>query len=593
MASGFNAGGRSSRSGRLRLDLFGVVGWTVAAALLVLIVYPLVSTLVREFVVAGALNPEPMRKVLADPQFYISTRNTGTVLLTAGTAALLIAAVFAWLNERTDARFGIISDVLPLVPLLIPPIALSVGWVLLAQERAGFLNGFLQYLLTFVGVEVTEGPLRIGTWPGMLFVYTIAFVPYAYLVLAAALRNMDTSLEEASRMSGAGAWYTLRKVSLPAILPAMASAALLVVIVGVSFFSIPRTIGSLGRIDTVSVYIVRLTATFPSRLDEAVAVSLLLLLFVGVAWVLHQRVLAVSRQVTIGGKSGNVTVVRLGKWRWLARAVMVLYLIAVSALPFAALVVVSLQPFWQPAIDVSQLSLDNIRDFFFLADSRPRDALFNSIRLGLIGATLAMTVAGILIAYGHERKGYRKNLIEGVTKVPGAISNLVIGVAILVALGGPPFNLRGTLLILLLAYLVIYMPQASIAAEAARSQVGDELLEASAISGAAKFRTTRSVLFPLMRPGLLAGWALVFVVVAGDLTASAILAGPGNVVVGSIFLQIWETGRFPNLGALGTAICVTTASVVTISLALGRRRQRSRKAPQAAAATTPPPAAAN
>jgi iron(III) transport system permease protein len=81
-----------------------------------------------------------------------------------------------------------------------------------------------------------------------------------------------------------------------------------------------------------------------------------------------------------------------------------------------------------------------------------------------------------------------------------------------------------------------------------------------------------------MRPGLAAGWALVFVVIVGDLTASAILSGPQNIVVGSIFLQIWEAGRFAHLATLGMVICLTTASVVGIVLAFsGRKGKRSSK----------------
>ncbi|MGH8915895.1 MAG: ABC transporter permease subunit, partial [Acidimicrobiia bacterium] len=246
---------------RRGFDLFGVLGWTLTVALLWLIMFPLLSTFVRVFTPSGSFDFGAMTKVISDPEFHEASLNTAIVLLVAGSAALLIGSVFAWLNERTDASFGVISRILPLVPLLIPPIALSVGWVFLAQTRAGFLNGFLRAVLDLIGINLTEGPIEIGTWAGMLFVYTIALVPYAYLVVSAALRNMDTSLEEASRMSGANPWVTVAKVSLPAIRPALASAALLLVIVGVSFFSVPRTIGSLARVDTVSVYIVRLTQT--------------------------------------------------------------------------------------------------------------------------------------------------------------------------------------------------------------------------------------------------------------------------------------------------------------------------------------------
>jgi iron(III) transport system permease protein len=116
---------------------------------------------------------------------------------------------------------------------------------------------------------------------------------------------------------------------------------------------------------------------------------------------------------------------------------------------------------------------------FFTSETNklPREALWTSLRLGAVGATLVMLAATILITYAHHADRRIGNFIRGVTKVPSAISGLVIAVAVLFTFAGPPFSLKGTFLILLLAYLVMFMPQASLAAEAARGQVGDELLE--------------------------------------------------------------------------------------------------------------------
>lgn len=521
--------------------------------------------------------------MLGDASFWKVLGDTFLIVLTAGPLALAIASVFAWLNERTDARMGVLSGILPLVPFLMPPIAISVGWVFLAQPRAGFVNVFLRSILEPFGYSSTEGPLNIGTLPGLIFVYTIVLVPYAYLVVSAALRNMDTSLEEASRMSGSGLVHTLLHVTLPAIRPALASSALLLLIMGVSLFSIPRVIGSLAGIETLSVYIVQLIQTFPSRLDEAVAVSVVLLVVVAAAWSLQRRISMRSRQATVPGKSSAISVIRLGRWRWAARSAMMLYVGCATVLPTLALLVVSLQPYWSPSIVLSNLTFKHFEEFFS-ASSRPFEALFNSLRLGLLGATACILIAAVLIALGQSRRGHRRNFIEGVTKVPGAVSNIVIGVAILVALAGPPFNLGGTLIILLLAYVVINMPQASINAEVARGQIGNDLVEASQMAGASGLRTLRKILLPLMAPGLMAGWAMLFVVIVGDLTASAILSGLRNLVVGSVFLIIWESGQFAELAVLGLVVSVTSMVVVGAALALGRRsrgvRRRGRSIPR-------------
>ena len=213
------AGDLSRRPSRLqaiaRIDLFSALAWPLAIFLLVLIVYPFAATLVEVFIVDGRPDGSAVRKVLEDPAFFRAVQNTAIMLLIGGTGALIIGSLFAWLNERTDASIGIVSRLAPMVPLLIPSIALSIGWVLLAQPRAGFLNGFLRSLLEVVGIKLTEGPFDIGTWPGLIFVVMISLVPYAYIVVAPALRPMDSSLEEASRMAGAGPWRTAMSITQP------------------------------------------------------------------------------------------------------------------------------------------------------------------------------------------------------------------------------------------------------------------------------------------------------------------------------------------------------------------------------------------
>lgn len=124
------------------------------------------------------------------------------------------------------------------------------------------------------------------------------------------------------------------------------------------------------------------------------------------------------------------------------------------------------------------------------------------------------------------------------------------------------FRIPGTLLILGLAYLIIFLPQAQRAASVAFDQVGKELSEASRIFGASQMRTFLKIILPLMMPGLLAGWVLTFVQMAGELTASAMLSGPSNPVIGYVLLNLWENGSFPEVAAL--AIVITLVDLVVV-----------------------------
>ena len=132
---------------------------------------------------------------------------------------------------------------------------MSIGWKFLADERAGFLNVlFLRPLLGFFGHDSESGPLNINSWPGVIFIYTVELIPFAYLMISVALRDIDSSYEEASRISGASAGRTLRKVSLPLIKPALMGATLLSFMIGAAIYSIPVILDTGGDLDDVGLH---------------------------------------------------------------------------------------------------------------------------------------------------------------------------------------------------------------------------------------------------------------------------------------------------------------------------------------------------
>lgn len=541
-----------------------------------LIVYPLAVMFIRLLFPEGSLNTAAFENVFGNRFFWEAVRNTFVILSIAGTAALVVGTAFAWINERTDAHLGVISRMLPLLPLLLPSVALSIGWIFLGQETSGTLNVVVREFLGLFGIEMRKGPLNIASWPGLIFVYALHLVPFVYLIVSAAFRNLDPALEEAARTSGAGTWRTLRRISMPAVLPSIVGSALLIVIVGMAMYSVPVIIGTAARIDVLSVMTVRFVRReFPPRTAEAVIISLFMMVVVGSVWIAQQRVLRRQRHATIGGRAGSSARVALGRWRWPARATILLYVALTSVLPFAALFIVALQPYWSPDIDISQFSLSHFRSE--LSRALTFRALKTSVTLGVVGATIGITIAAVLMEYARERKGLIAGAIEGTTKLPGAITNIVIGVGFVVTLGAAPFSLHGTAMILLLAYIVIYMPQASVAAGSAIGQVGTELIEAGRTSGAGKGRIFRKITFPLMRSGLAAGWALVFVVMVGDLTASALLAGTSNPVVGFVILDIWENGTYSALAALASVIAAISTTAVMFVLWLGRDHTTRRR----------------
>lgn len=259
----------------------------------------------------------------------------------------------------------------------------------------------------------------------------------------------------------------------------------------------------------------------------------------------------------------------MGRWKWPARGLTLLYLASTSIFPVLALLIVSFQSYWSPSVSFETFNLNNYHQALYL-NRMAGTALSNSLMLSSTGALIAMAIAVIVAIYAVNRSSAISTLVDGAVKSSAAIPNLILAVGFLVAFSGAPFFLSGTTLILLLAFIVMYIPPGSIAATSAVNQVGRDLREASYMNGADEGRTVRKIVVPLAFPGFVAGAAIVFVHMMGDLSAAALVAGPSNPVVGFAVMSIWEAGTFGTLAAFSVVLCVINICVVAGMFGIGR-----------------------
>ena len=493
--------------------------------------------------------------------------DTTIVVVLTSVLAVGLAGILAWINERTDAGVGAIGDALPLVPLLLPTVATAMGWVMLAIPDVGFLNGFL---------EALRIPFRLNIYsmPGLIFLYVMITVPYAYLPILAAFRTLDPSLEEAARVSGAKPFKMFTSVSIRAIAPAMLAGLVLVGAVALSLFSVPIIVAVRPGIEMLSVRIVSaVRGRFPPDYDIAGMLSILLFLVLLGLWFLQKRSIEGGRFAKVGTRGSGGYVARLGKWKWPFRMLMIAYIGFSAVLPIAALLLVSFQTYWSGDI-IGTWTWANYQSVF--GRSIGIGAVRNSAFHGIVTGGLTVLVAAALMIYVHRRTTILGRVAEAVAKVPAAITNTVFGVAFVLAFAGPPFNLGGTTWILMLAFFVVYLPYASIATEVSVAQVDRSLEEASALSGASEGRTFRRILMPLVLPGIFAAWALVFVRIIGDLSLAVMLATPRTAVVGFLLIDVWEAGTFGVVSALSLIMTAMTIPVVMLMLWLGRPRWKRR-----------------
>jgi len=550
---------------------YTIVTGILAAGVVFVVLYPLLRLAFEVFAPGGRPTIEPFQRAFALPDIGTTIANTALIVLLSTGLSVVIAAGFAWLNERTDARLGVVADLLPLMPLVVPALMGAVGWVFLLSPRAGVLNVLLRDLTG--GGE--SGPLNISSLWGLVFMYTLILTPYVYLPVSAALSQLDSSLEEAARINGDGPFRAMVRVTLPAIKPALTAGAFTAFVIGLATFSIPMIIGPAAHIDVLSVRIYRLmTQGYPPDTNAATALGALLMFFVLIAWLLQRRVVRGGAYAKIGGKGAQHGTVSLGWWRWPARLVMVVFLLVGSVVPFLALLYISLRGFWTADLTLRGMTLSNYQDVF--SNPSTWSGIKVSVTLAAIGSVLGMVLAAILAVYVQSRTGLLSRVVDGVTKLPSAINHIVIAVAFVTVFSLPPFRMYGSISLLLLAYLVLFLPQANLTAGAAYTQISSEMMEASAVSGAARGRTFGRITLPLMMPGLAGGVAILFVSIAGEITASSLLATSGRPVIGFVVLDLWTSGTFPLIAALGTLMTVISATAVAVALYLGKFRAAAR-----------------
>jgi iron(III) transport system permease protein len=351
---------------------------------------------------------------------------------------------------------------------------------------------------------------------------------------------------------------------LPLVFPAILASSLLVFVLAAEQFAVPAVLGSPARIRVLTTAIVETQYRYPPQhgLGAALCMTLLLIAMAGL-W-LQRRLLRGRSYTTIGGKSAHPRRIPLGGFRWPVLLVCVAYLTLAVVLPFITLFLSSVRTFWTAEFEWNQLTLEHYRWILFDYPITQR-AILNSLLLGVVGATVTMLLCALLSFLTLRTRLPGRNLLDYLTMIPLGFPGVVLAFGLLQAWIYPPLVLYGTIWILFIAYMTRYLPVGVRATSATLVQIHPELEEASISSGANWFQTLKNVTLPLLKPGILAGWALLFVAFTRELSASILLYSPGREVLSVAIYDLHQNGAFRPLSAL--AFLQVVISLVILAVA--------------------------
>lgn len=536
-----------------------------AGILVYLAILPLLMLLVGSF--QAEVAPREFIYTLKNYQAAYASEYTystfvNSLIFGAGSAGLsfTLGTLLAWLTERTNVPLRSIFVPIAVVPLILPGVLESIAWIFLLSPKFGYLNVWLMNLF-----GLASPPFNVFSLPGMIWVHSVGQVPLAFLLMVAAFKSMDPSLEESAMMSGAATWQTFRRITLRLLMPTAASVLLILFVRTLESFETPALIGIPARIYVYTSEIYLAFNEYPPDYGRggALAVGLLLLSAVGV-WMYTRATKEGKKFQTVTGKAFRPRQFDLGAWRWAGFAFLMTYFIFVVLLPFLVLFWASFLPFFAtPGWDaLNKLSFDNYR---YLYGFRPFwDAMQNSIVLATLTATVAMVLTSLVAWIVYKSRLPGSWVLDFLAFVPITIPGIVMGMALILLYVAFPLPIYGTIWMLLIAYVTRYIPYGMRAASGSIMQIHSELEEAAAASGASWWESFKRVTLPLLRPGLVAGWIYICIVSFREFSTSVLLATGESRVLSILLFTMFEQGQVTVVAAIGVLMIATLLAIVAI-----------------------------
>ena len=555
---------------RRHIPTQSIVGCGVAVVAAILVLYPIYYLLQASLDVGDPDVRPPTAYGLDNyallPNYAQIMLNTLAVAVGATAMALVFGFVSAWILTRTNVPFRGTLRQLMAVPYYVTPLLGALAWNLLGAPESGFINQAWRALGASEPLLDITGPLGIA-WVMALFEGSVAFV-----MISAAMESMDPSLEEASQIMGGSRLRTMLRVTLPLVAPGVLGAGIYVFAEMLGSFAAALVLGTPNRFYVITTAIYQLVSQYPPRLPLAAAMGVSLCVVMVATLFLYRRVTHGKSYVTVTGKAFRPRPMEVGPLRWALFAVCLAYVMLSVVLPVATLVFASVQRLAVAFPSTGNFTLENFRTALTL--NAVRQAMWNSLMLGVATATVGVIVCGLL-AWIIQRSGLRgRNILEYVVMIPQAVPRIVFAFGMMWAWLVFPLPVYGTIWILFIAYLTVFLPLGLRAISGVIVQLDKSLEECGEVSGATWGYRLRTITMPLLKPGLFAAWLLIFVASVRELGASILLMGPNSKVLTPAIVEAFFSSSSELTAAMALIQTTVVGLAMLVFLAITRRYGR-------------------
>lgn len=555
------------------------VGWAVCAAILILTAIVLLTSFLVDFPIQIRFSLENYRTVLNG--YLVTEVIPNTVFVGLGTVAVALAfgIPLAWLLHRTNLPCANIFLALIGVSIIVPGFLRGIGWILLLSPNVGFINRFLMDYFGF------EKPIfDIGTLTGIAFIQGLMMTSTLVFLFAGPMRSLDPSLEEASEISGARRWTTIRWVVVPLLRPAVLGGAIYVFMTAISLFEVAALLGGLGGKNPVlatelflSIY--TLTASVPQYGVSGVYGALIAIPSLVALYYYYVTIRESHRYVTVTGRGYVARIYDLGSFKLFGVLFVLFYLALAVFLPLIVLIWASLLPYLQlPSWDA--LSAVSLKSYQRILNLPNIWTIVGNTAVLVVSVSICVMVLSFMISWIVTRTKLRVGaLMDNIVMLPHAFPNIGFALALLmvslvIRLWFPSFPFYGTVSILVLAHVITRMSYGTRVTNAALLQISRELEEAAYICGSKQIVVWWKVIVPVISRSLVFLCLWTGLLSLREVSMALILSGPDNQVIATYIWRAWLRGDLNVAAALGVIMVFVLGALFLIMQGLTGRDVR-------------------
>lgn len=549
------------------IDRSKLIFWSVSLLTVVLVMGPIVPIFIQAFLdkplydASAVFTLGNFATLVSNPEMGAVFANTFYFGLLTMVVAQVFGAVMAVLIGRTNLPGRSWLGEIFIWPLFVSNLVIAFGWVT--------MYGPSGYMTLFARTTFGDAPWNLYSVIGMGIVAGLSQAPLTYLMCLAAVNKADPLLEDAARSSGAGPFRALFSITLPMIRPALIYSASLNFVIGIEMLAIPLLFGGPSGIQTVTTFLYDKGINAAVRPEYGIvgaAAVFLLVLVAFLVWLQGRLMKAGGRFVTVRGKASRPNKLDLGPWRWVAFVFVAFFVFLTVISVFAGIFLRSIVTFLTPLIPFWSVSTLGHYELIWNSPAYMR-SIGNSVLVATVGAAVGTMFIAIVALIARRSEFRFGRTLEYVALFPRALPGIIAGLGFFYAVIWVPGLdvIRGTVLVLIVAFVVRYIPVGFGAISPALAQISDELDRGARISGADWWTTVTRIILPVLKPALFSAYALLFIHILKEYVTAAFLYQPGSEIIGTTMLQLVAQGDNGPVSALATIQVAITAVFVIIT----------------------------